>query len=490
MASHFNKKRNKADTIGNRLLFFQTSSYNMKTDYDLIVIGGGSAGIRAARLYAASGKQVALVETGSIGGTCVNVGCIPKKLFAKAAHFAHNFSLAACYGWSTTDKPQFDWPTLVKNSQMTISNLHPIYLKNLEKNGVELLAGYGQFIDEHNLHVQLNDDTSTTIRAAKYIIATGGTPVVPRCVGAEHIITSNEFFTLPDLPRSIMVIGGGYIALELASLLQALGAQVQLLHRSDTFLRGFDSDIAQGVVNKMHEQGIEIRTNSELERIDKNANDTLLVTSTSDNQVRTDTVACVLAATGRAANVAGLQIEAAQVALNAKDGIAVNDFFQTSNERIYALGDVIVGSHTGHATLTPVAIAQAKHLIGHWLNQHNKPMDYSATPSAVFVQPTAASVGLSEQAAHTHYPQIKVVQTQFSPLPESIQPAHELRNKAWMKLVIDETTDRVLGAHMIGDGAEDMIQIAAVCIKQHLTHAQFNSTLPLHPSVAEELVLL
>lgn len=460
--------------------------------YDLVVIGGGSAGMRAARLYAAAGKKVALVEQEKIGGTCVNVGCIPKKLFAKAAHFAHDLALAQQYGWDFST-PQFDWPTLVTNTQTAIKRLHQIYTDTLTAHGVLLISATACYLNDTDIQITSADGARQTITAAKYIIATGGKPLLPRFTGAEHLITSNDFFSLERLPRSVAVLGGGYIALELASLLQQLGVVVTLIHRSDVLLRGFARDITKHVEAQMRKQGIRFITNATVDKIVKNTDNSLTINITNkaidDVSSSAYQVECALAAIGRVPNISDLALGKAGIKLNVKGGIEVDEQFQTSNPRTYALGDVIVGSHADHLTLTPIAIAQAKCLIGNWLTGNNILMNYATTPSAIFVQPTAASVGFSEENAKKTYASVRTLETQFAPLPETLFPA-EQRYRNWLKLVIDGRNDRVLGVHMIGDGAEDIIQVAAVCVKNHLTYRQLSSTLAVHPSVAEELILL
>ncbi|HKI97429.1 MAG TPA: glutathione-disulfide reductase [bacterium] len=444
-----------------------------KFDYDLFVIGAGSGGVRAARMSAQYGARVAIVEERYLGGTCVNVGCVPKKLLVYGAHVREELEDAAGYGWSVPPA-SFDWPTLIRNKNAEIARLNTVYEGLLSKAGVRLLDGRGVLLDPHT--VEVNGQRHT---AERILVATGGWPFKPDIPGAEHAITSNEAFFLERLPQRVVIGGGGYIAVEFAGILNGLGSHVTQLYRGALFLRGFDDDARAFVAAEMHKKGIDLRFNTNFKRIDKLAGDVLRVTLSDGSTMDTDLVLCAM---GRVPNTEGLGLAEAGVKLNDKGAIVVDDHYQTNVPSIYALGDVI-----DRVQLTPVAIAEAMVLAGQLYGGGAEPLDYSGIPSAVFCQPPLGTVGLTEAEAAQRYRHIQVYVSEFRPMKHTLSGRDE---RTLMKLIVDEESDRVVGCHMVGPEAGEIIQGLAVALKCGATKAQFDATVGIHPTAAEEWVTM
>ena len=443
-------------------------------DFDLIVIGAGSGGVRLARMSAQKGARVAVVESRYLGGTCVNVGCVPKKLFVYGAHVQDDLQDAAGYGWQIPmDDVRFDWPTLVANKNAEIERLNGIYGRLLENAGVQIIRGTASLRDANTVVV------GDQVYSAKHItVATGSWPVVPDVPGKECILTSNEMFYLPQLPRHAVVWGGGYIAVEFAGILAGLGVETTLLYRGDLFLRGFDDDIRRFTEQEMRKKGIDLRFNVTIESIE--AQDAHYQVHLSNGD-RLET-GLVMAATGRRALVDGLGLTNLGIELNASGHIVVDDHFQTSVPSITALGDVI-----GTPQLTPVALAQAMVLSRRLFGDGQGEMDYSAIATAVFCQPNIGTVGLTEEEAREAGHTLRIYRSEFRPMKYTLSGRDE---RCLMKLVVDDQTDKVLGAHMVGPDAGEITQGLAVAIKAGATKAQFDSTLGIHPTSAEEFVTM
>lgn len=441
-------------------------------DYDLITIGGGSGGVRASRVSAGFGARVALIEERELGGTCVNVGCIPKKLLSYAAHYHGDFADATGFGWSVGAR-SFDWARLIAAKDQEIARLNGVYARLLAAAGVEIIEGRGVLIDAHTVQVG-----GRTLTARHILIATGGWPVVPDFPGAEHVITSNEAFHLECLPRRVTIVGGGYIAVEFCSIFNGLGSAVRLVHRGGQLLRGFDHDLGRVLAEEMVQKGITPMLNSRIERVSR-AGEELTVQLASGEAHNTD---LVMYATGRAPNTRGIGLEAAGVALAANGAIQVDAFSRSSVPSIYAIGDV-----TDRIQLTPVAIAEGMALANTLFNNMPRRMDYANVPTAIFSHPCIATVGLGEQEARAQHGTVDTYVTRFRPLKATLSGSAE---RVFMKLVVERATDRVLGVHMAGEDAAEIIQGFAVALKCGATKAQFDATVGIHPTSAEEFVTL
>lgn len=443
-------------------------------DFDLIVIGAGSGGVRLARMSAAKGAKVAVVESRYLGGTCVNVGCVPKKLFVYGAHAGEDIEDAYGYGWSVPqDQVRFDWARLVANKNAEIERLNGIYGRMLESTGVTIIEGTARLADANT--VVVGDQRF----AARHItIATGSWPVIPDVPGKECVLTSNEMFYLPQLPRQAVVWGGGYIAVEFAGILAGLGVETTLLYRGDLFLRGFDGDVRRFVAQEMAKKGVDLRFNCNIESVE-NVDTQYHVQLSDGSRLMTG---LVMAATGRRALVDGLGLEGLGVEMTDSGHIAVNEHFQTGVPSITALGDVI-----GTPQLTPVALAQGMVLSRRLFGDGHGEMDYSCIPTAVFCQPNIGTVGLTEEEAMDAGHTLRIYRSEFKPMKHTLSGRDE---RALMKLVVDDKTDRVLGAHMVGPDAGEITQGIAVAIKAGATKAQFDSTVGIHPTSAEEFVTM
>jgi glutathione reductase (NADPH) len=446
----------------------------MTYDFDLFVIGAGSGGVRAARFAAGFGAKVAVAESRYLGGTCVNVGCVPKKLLVYGSHFADDFEQAEGFGW-TAGKAQFDWEKLISNKNREIERLNGIYRKLLINSGVTLLEGHARLTDAH--HVEVNGQRFS---AERILIATGGWPQIPEIPGREHAITSNEAFFLKQLPKRVLVVGGGYIAVEFAGIFNGLGADTSLLYRGDLFLRGFDKSVRTHLVQELTKRGLQLQFNTDIVQIDKQADGSLLATLNDGRQLETDSI---FYATGRRPMLDNLGLENTRVELNDRGYIDVNDNFETSEPSILALGDVI-----GRVQLTPVATAEGMAVARRLFKpEEYRPVDYRHIPTAVFSQPNIGTVGLTEEQALDNGHPVVIFESRFKPMKLTLTESSE---QTLMKLVVDAVTDRVLGAHMVGPDAGDIIQGLAIALKAGATKRLFDETIGVHPTSAEEFVTL
>ncbi|ALM52606.1 glutathione reductase [Halomonas huangheensis] len=443
-------------------------------DYDLFVIGAGSGGVRAARTAAATGARVAVAEDRYLGGTCVNVGCVPKKLYSYAAHFHDAFEDAHGFGWQLDQAPVFDWSTLRDNKIGEIKRLNGIYAKLLDNAGVRLINGRARVVDAHTVEV-----AGEQISAEKILVAVGGWPWVPDFPGKEHTLNSNQIFDLDSFPKRFLVLGGGYIAVEFASIFNGLGAETHLVYRGDLFLRGFDQEVREFTRDEMGKKGVNLHFGANIEAIEKQDSG-LKVTLTNGDVHEVD---AVLAATGRKPHLQGLGLDQLDIALNDEGSIEVNDRFETSVPSILALGDV-----TGGPELTPVALAEAMHMVAHHFGEAPKePMNYDNIATAVFCHPNIGTVGLSEEKAREKYAAIRVYSADFRPMKHTLSGSDE---RCLMKLIVDDASDVVVGAHMVGEEAGEVIQGIGIAVRAGLTKADFDATVGIHPTGAEEFVTM
>ncbi len=443
-----------------------------KYQYDLFVIGAGSGGVRAARMSAGLGARVAIAEDRYLGGTCVNVGCVPKKLFVYASHFSEDFENAKSFGWDI-GHTDFDWSTLIKNKNAEIKRLNGVYKKILDNSGAETIHGRAKIVDEHT--VEINGEHIT---AERLLIATGGWPSVPDIPGKEHIISSNEAFFLESLPEKIIIVGGGYIAVEFAGIFHGLGVNTTLLYRGPLFLRGFDQDVREALANEMQKKGINIKFNSNISLIEKMDNE-LIATLEDGEQLEAGQI---MYATGRKPMTENLGLETVSIELNKDNAIKVNDQYQTNIPSIYAIGDV-----TNRVNLTPVALAEGMVLAKRLFGNEDKDVDYSNIPTCVFSQPNIGTVGLTEAEAREQYDDIEIYKSSFKPMKLSLSDSDE---KTFMKLIVDKKSDRVIGVHMLGPDAGEIIQGIGIAIKAGATKKSFDSTIGIHPTAAEEFVTM
>jgi glutathione reductase (NADPH) len=447
-------------------------------DYDLFIIGAGSGGVRAARMASSYGARVGIAEDSRVGGTCVIRGCVPKKLLVYASQFGEEFEWAEGFGWSV-EGARFDWPTLIAHKDREIDRLNGLYLQTLRNANVALHEARAELRDAHTLALLKGGQEIGRVTADKILIATGGWPALPDIPGIEHGITSNEAFHLAELPRRIVVAGGGYIAVEFAGIFNGLGADVVQLYRGEQILRGFDRDVRDAVAAEMRKKGIDLRVRSAvIARIDRRAAD-LLVILEDGSAIETD---AVMFAIGRAPKTAGLGLEHVGVTLDDIGAVVVDDDFRTSVPNIFALGDV-----THRFQLTPVAIAEAMAFTATQFADRPTRMDYRDIPTAVFTQPPVGTCGLTEEEARARYDEIDVYKTDFRPMKHTLGGSDE---RTMMKLVVDARTDRVLGAHMVGQDAGEIIQGVGIAIKCGATKAQFDATVAIHPTAAEEFVTM
>ncbi len=444
-------------------------------DTDLFVIGGGSGGVRAARIAAGHGARVMIAEEYRMGGTCVIRGCVPKKLLVYASHFHQEFEDAAGFGW-TVAPPTFDWATLIANKDKEIARLEAAYTVNVEKSGARVLKTRAVLEDAHTVRLANGE----TVRAKNVLIATGGAPNHGAAIsGIEHVISSNEVFHLPQLPRRILIQGGGYIALEFAGIFAGFGSDVTVVYRGDNILRGFDEDVRSHVRGEMEKAGITILTGCTVTRVDKHAHDFTSHLS-NGSSIASDQV---MFAVGRHPNIRGLGLEQAGVALNPKNGgIAVDGFSKTSAPNIYAIGDV-----THRINLTPVAIREGHAFADTVFGRREVRVDHADIPTAVFSQPEVGTVGLTETQACNQFGRVDIYKATFRPMKATMSGRD---TRMLMKLIVDGTSDRVVGCHIVGDGAAEMVQVLAIAIKMKATKADFDATMALHPTAAEELVTM
>ncbi len=447
-------------------------------DYDLFVIGAGSGGVRAARLAAMTGARVAVAEEHRVGGTCVIRGCVPKKFMVFASDFATQFDLARGYGWDVP-QPRFDWARFRDSKDAEIARLSGIYVSNLTKAGADLMHGRAVFQDPHTLEVETREGKKQ-VSAAKVLIATGGRPKLPDDVpGTEFAITSEGAFHLPQLPKRMLIVGGGYIAVEFACIFHGFGVEVTLAYRGSNLLRGFDEDVRAHLAEELHQRGVKVVLACQHERIEKRE-DGILVSHVTDSMVIESEV--VMFATGREPHVKGLGLDKAGVELNDKGAVAVDAYSRTNVEHIWAVGDV-----TDRMNLTPVAIREAQAFAETVFHDRPTRFGYDAIPTAVFSQPPVGVVGLTEAQARHQFGKVDVYLTRFRPMKTLFAGS---QTRMLMKLIVDPKTDRVLGCHIVGDEGPEVIQVAAIAVKAGLTKAQWDATCALHPSVSEELVTM
>lgn len=443
-------------------------------DYDLFVIGGGSGGVRAARLAAQMGVRTAIAEEYRFGGTCVIRGCIPKKLFVYAGELGHAIDDAAGFGWSVTGK-SFDWKTLIANKDREIERISGVYKQNLEKAGAEIIESRAVVAGPHTVMLPA---LQREVTAERILIATGGHPFVPDIPGKEHVITSNEAFHLEALPRRIVIAGAGYIAIEFACIFNALGSEVEVVYRGEEVLRGFDMDMRHALAGQMKADGITVTCNTEIAAVEKTG-DGLAAITPQGTRIPGD---IIMFATGRLPNTVGLGLQALGVECGWNGHLRIDERYQTSIPSIFAVGDV-----TDRMNLTPVAIRDAITFIEANYKNNPKPLDLKFTPTAVFSQPEIGTAGYTEGEAREMYRQVDIYKTDFRPL-KHIMSGRNLRMH--MKLVVDGETDKVLGCHILGEGAGEMAQLVAIPMRLGAKKADFDATIALHPTAAEELVTM
>lgn len=447
----------------------------MKYDFDLFVIGAGSGGVRASRFAAGFGARVAVAESRYLGGTCVNVGCVPKKLMSYAAHCSEDIALSRSFGWDA-QAAGFDWATLIGNKNREIERLNGIYGRLLDNSGVTLLNGHARITGPHQVEVN-----GHTYSAEHILLATGGWPVLPDIPGKELMTDSNQVFYLAQQPQRVLVIGGGYIALEFASIFNGLGSEAHVSYRGELFLRGFDQDVREHVRDSMAAKGINLHFNSEVQAIEKTGQgDELNVTFKDGSTLEVD---CVFCAIGRRPMLDNLGLENVNVQLDRHGLIAVNERYETSEPSILAIGDLIEGPQ-----LTPVALAEGMAVARRLFKPDDyQPVSYDNIATAVFTLPNIATVGLSEERARAEGYDISVFTSTFRPMKLSFS---EVQERIFMKLVVDKASDRVLGCHMVGPDAGELIQGLAVALKAGATKAVFDDTIGIHPTAAEEFVTM
>ncbi|NNE05783.1 MAG: glutathione-disulfide reductase [Xanthomonadales bacterium] len=441
-------------------------------DFDLFVIGAGSGGVRAARIAAAHGARVGICESSRVGGTCVIRGCVPKKLLSYAAHFAEEFEDAAGFGWTVTDA-RFSWPDLIAAKDREIDRLNEVYLQLLSNSGVKLYSCEGRFVDSHR--VQLGD---ATISAGKILIAAGGRPWVPDIPGIELAITSDEAFHLDALPERVVVVGGGYIACEFAGIFNGLGSHVTQVYRGPQLLRGFDADVRACVGHEMLKKGVGILFDTKVTAISR-AGKALGVQLDNGDSLQVD---CVMFATGRVPNSARLNLAAAGIEARANGSIAVDDYSRTSQQHIFAVGDI-----TNRINLTPVAIHEGHRFADSEFGGHERPIDHAFVPSAVFTQPQVGTVGYSEEDARVHFGELDVYRSEFRPMKHTLSGRDE---RTMMKLIVERASQKVVGIHIVGVDAPEIVQGFAVAVKSGLSKEEFDATIGIHPTAAEELVTM
>jgi glutathione reductase (NADPH) len=445
------------------------------SEVDLFVIGAGSGGVRAARIAAGYGAKVAIAEEYRVGGTCVIRGCVPKKLLVYASRFAHEFEDAVGFGWALPE-PAFDWPTLIANKDTEIDRLERAYVANLEKPGVAIIRSRAVLADAHTVRLAGGE----TCRAAHVLIATGGAPSLGGPIpGHEHVITSNEAFHLPALPPRILIQGGGYIAVEFACIFAGLGSAVTLIYRGLNILRGFDDDVRAHLRSEMERRGISIVTGDTVAAVEQPTAGTYVVALAGGKRIEVDRV---MFATGRRPNVAGLGLEEAGVKLAENGGIAVDDHSRTSVPHIYAVGDV-----TNRINLTPVAIREGHAFADTVFGNRPTVVDHANVPSAVFSEPEVGVIGLTETQARERHAHIDIYKSTFRPMKATLSGRD---TRMLMKLVVEGASGRVLGCHVVGEGAAEMIQMVAIAVRMGATKADFDATMALHPTAAEELVTM
>ncbi|CAH0271016.1 glutathione-disulfide reductase [Pseudomonas brassicacearum] len=446
----------------------------MAYDFDLYVVGAGSGGVRAARFAAGFGAKVAVAESRYLGGTCVNVGCVPKKLLVYGAHYAEDFEQASAYGW-TAGEASFDWATLIANKDREINRLNGIYRNLLVNSGVVLHEGHARLTGPNE--VEINGQRYT---ARHILIATGGWPVIPDIPGREHAISSNEAFFLKELPKRVIVVGGGYIAVEFAGIFHGMGAQTSLLYRGELFLRGFDGAVRKHLAEELTRRGLDLQFNADIKAIEKLDDGSLRVELKDGKTLLTD---CVFYATGRRPMLDNLGLETTGVTLDEKGFVQVNEKYETAEPSILAIGDVI-----GRVQLTPVALAEGMAVARRLFKpEQYRLVDYRMIPTAVFSLPNIGTVGLTEEQAREEGHEVEIFESRFRPMKLSLTDCQE---RTLMKLVVDAQTDKVLGCHMVGPDAGEIVQGLAIALKAGATKRDFDETIGVHPTAAEEFVTM
>ena len=441
-------------------------------DFDMFTIGAGSAGVRASRIAAGYGARVAVAEERYLGGTCVNVGCIPKKLLVYASQFGEGFDEAADFGWTVGER-SFDWRRLIENKNAEIARLNEVYRNLLTAAGVRIIEGRAALVDRHT--VAINGKSFT----ARYVlIATGGRPIIPAVHGAEHAITSDQAFFLDKFPSKVILVGGGYIAVEFAGIFKGLGASVTQIHRGPMFLRGFDDDVRAALAGEMRKRGIDLRFEALVKRIERRGGKLRAVLDGGES-VAAD---LIMYAIGRSPHTRGIGLEQAGIKLGKSGAIIVNKYSRSSVANIYATGDC-----TSRLDLTPVALAEGGAVAQTLFNNNPTAVDYENVPSAVFSQPSIGTVGLTEAQARRRFKKVDIYKSRFRPLKSTLG---ERRDAVFMKLVVDSASGRVVGCHMVGDEAGEIIQGLAVAMRCGATKAQFDATIGIHPTAAEEFVTM
>jgi len=444
-----------------------------KYDFDLFVIGAGSGGVRAARISAGHGARVGICEYSLVGGTCVIRGCVPKKLLSFAAHFAEEFEDAAGYGWDVGES-SFNWSRLIANKDREIDRLNKVYLKLLDNSGVSLYPVHGKLIDAH--HIQLGDEI---VSADKILIATGGRPWTPDIPGAELSISSDEAFHLEALPKRVIVAGGGFIACEFAGIFNGMGSEVVQIYRGEQILRGFDHDVQATLSTEMRKKGIDIRLNLNILELSRHADGHIIARLDDGSELQADTV---MFATGRVPNVRGLGLLDAGVEAKPGGMIPVDEYSRTNLPNVFAVGDV-----TNRINLTPVALMEGHAFADTEFGGNRRPVNHRFVPSAVFSHPQVATVGFSETEAKMHYGELEVYKSEFTPMKYTLSGRDE---KTMMKLIVQASTNQVVGMHVVGLDAPEIVQGFAVAVKSGLTKQQFDATVGIHPTAAEELVTM
>ncbi len=446
----------------------------MAYEFDLFVIGAGSGGVRAARFAAGFGAKVAVAESRYLGGTCVNVGCVPKKLLVYGAHFAEDFEQASGFGWSLGEA-NFDWATLIANKDREIHRLNGIYRNLLVNSGVTLMEGHAKLTGPNEVEVNGQRHTAKHI-----LIATGGWPQIPEIPGHEHAISSNEAFFLKELPKRVLVVGGGYIAVEFAGIFHGLGAKTSLLYRGEMFLRGFDGAVRKHLHEELTKRGMDVQFNADIERIDKQPDGSLKATLKDGRELVAD---CIFYATGRRPMLDNLGLENTGVKLDKRGFVEVDDLYQSGEPSILAIGDVI-----GRVQLTPVALAEGMAVARRLFKpEQYRPVDYQMIPTAVFSLPNIGTVGLSEEQAVEAGHKVQIFESSFRPMKLTL---NECQERTLMKLVVDADTDKVLGCHMVGPEAGEIVQGLAIALKAGATKQHFDETIGVHPTAAEEFVTM
>lgn len=442
-------------------------------DFDYFVIGAGSGGTRSSRIAAAHGARVGVAEERYLGGTCVNVGCVPKKLLTYAAHFAEDFEDAAGFGWTVGERTH-SWKKLIENKNAEIERLNGIYERLIKGAGAQLFDARATLKGAHEVEVG-----GQTVTADKILIAVGGWPSIPDIPGKEHIVTSNEAFYLEEIPNRVVIVGGGYIAVEFAGIFNGLGSQVTQIHRGPKFLRGFDDDVRLFLAEEMAKKGIDLQLECEVRGISRCDDGSFIVDLNHGDTIEAD---LVMYATGREPKTEGLGLEAAGVETTGNGAIKVDENFQTSVSNIFAIGDVI-----DRIQLTPVAIAEGHALADRLFGPKGREVSYENVPSAVFSNPPIGTVGLTEEEARRKYGAVDIYKSSFRPMKHTLSGRHE---QSLMKLIVDRGSDRVVGLHMVGPDAGEIVQGFAVALKAGATKADFDATIGIHPTAAEEFVTM